>query len=59
MDDWDQNAKINSVSFKKRNYFKCLFQRNTVLLKIIDHHKWPPEVMAVQHKCMGASASLK
>ena len=47
MDDWDWNAKINSVSFKKGNYFKCLFQRNTVLLKILDHHKWPPEVMTV------------
>ena len=36
-----------------------LFQRNTVLLKILDHCRRPPEIMTVPLKCMAASAPLK
>ena len=36
----------------------CL-KKNTVPLKILDHCKWPPEIMMVSLKCMAASASLE
>ena len=35
----------------------CL--KETVPLKILDHCKWPPEIMMVPLKCMTASATLK
>ena len=37
----------------------CLFQRKRVPLKILDHCKWPSEIMTVPWKCMAASALLK
>ena len=37
----------------------CLFQGNTVPLKILDHCKWLSEIMTVPLKCMAASALLK
>ena len=46
-------------TFEKRDDYKCLFQINTVLLKILDHCKRPPEIMTVPLKCMAASAPLK
>ena len=39
----------------KTDDYKCLFQRKTVPLKILDHCKWPPEIMTVPLKCMAAS----
>ena len=47
------------MSLKKKNDCKCLFQINRVLLKILDHFKWPPERMMVPLKCMVASVPLK
>ena len=44
---------------ENRDDFKCLFQRNTVPLKILDRCKWPPEVITVSFKYMAASALLK
>ena len=35
----------------------CL--KEAVPLKILDHCKWPPEIMVVPLKCMAANASLK
>ena len=35
----------------------CL--KNTVLLKILDHCNWHPEIMMASLKCMAASAPLK
>ena len=35
----------------------CL--KETVPSKILDHCKWPPEIMMVSLKCMAASATLK
>ena len=46
-------------SYEKRDDCKCLFKRNTVALKKLDHCKWPPEVMMVTLKCIIASAPLK
>ena len=48
-----------TLYLQKRDNCKCLFKRNTVLLKILDHCKWPTEIMVVQFKCMIASAPLK
>ena len=44
---------------EKSDDCKCLSQRNTVPLKILDHSKWPPEIMMVRHKCMAESTPLK
>ena len=46
-------------TFEKRDDCKCLFQRNTVPMEILDHCKWPPEIMTVPLKWMAASAPLK
>ena len=46
-------------TFKNRDDCKCLFKRNTVPLKILDHCKWPPKIMVVPLKCMAASVPLK
>ena len=46
-------------TFEKRDDCKCLFQRNTVPLKILGHCKKFPEIMMVPLKCMAASAPLK
>ena len=54
--NWRQ---INSISLKIRDDYKCLFQRKTVPWKIVDHCKWPPEIMTVPLKCIAASAPLK
>ena len=45
--------------FEERDDCKCLFQGNTVLLKILDQCKWPPKIMAVPLKCMSACTPLK
>ena len=45
--------------FEERDDYKCLFQGNTVLLKILDQCKRPPKIMAVPLKCMAASTPLK
>ena len=51
---------VNSNNtYEKRDDFKCLFKRNTVPLKILDHCKCPPELMMVILKCMAESALLK
>ena len=39
--------------------FKCLFQRKTESLKILDLFKWPPEIMTVPLQYMAACATLK
>ena len=36
-----------------------ILKENTIPLKILDHCKWPPEIMTVPLKCMPASAPLK
>ena len=46
-------------TLEKMDGCKCLFQRNRVPLKILDHFKWFPEIMAVLLKCITASAPLK
>ena len=49
--------KLNT--FKNRNQCKCLFKRNIVPLKVLDHCKWPPKIIMVPLKCMTASVPLK
>ena len=49
--------KLNT--FENRDNCKCLFQRKTVPLKILNHCKRPPEKMTVPFKCTDATASLK
>ena len=49
--------KLNT--YEKKDDCKCLFKRNTVPLKILDHCKSPPEIMMVPLKCMAASTPLK
>ena len=39
---------------EKRDGCKCLFKRNTVPLKILDHWNWTPEIMMIPLKCMAA-----
>ena len=46
-------------TLEKMDGCKCLFQKNRVPLKILDHCKWFPEIMAVLLKCITASAPLK
>ena len=46
-------------TYENRDDCKCLFNRNTVPLKILDQCKWPPEKMMVQLKYMAASAPFK
>ena len=45
----------------KTDDYKCLFQKKTVPLKILDHCKckWHPEIITVPLKCMAASTALK
>ena len=51
---------LNLLSaYEKKDDYKHLFKRNTAPLKILDHCKWPPEIMMVPLKCMAASAPLK
>ena len=51
---------VNQLNtYEKRDDCKCLFKRNTVPLKILDHRKWPPEIMMLPLKCMAANAPLK
>ena len=50
----------NSLNtFENRNNCKCLFKRNRVPLKILDHCKWSPKIMVVALKCMAVSVPLK
>ena len=58
MDGCNSNSELAHV-FENRHDCKCLFQSNTVPLKILDHCKPPPEIMTVQFKYMAASALLK
>ena len=58
MDGCNWNREITQYLWKKDDC-KCLFQRNTVPLKIVDHCKWPPEIMTVLLKYMAASALRK
>ena len=51
--------RINAISLKKWMTAKCLFQRNTVSLKILGHCKTPPEIIMVPLKYIAASAPLK
>ena len=59
--EWTATTGIANYinTFDKRDDYKYLFQINTVLLKILDHCKRPPEIMTVPLKCMAASALLK
>ena len=45
--------------FKNKYDCKCLFQRNTIPLKMQDCCMWPSEIMTVPPKYMDASAPLK
>ena len=58
MDGCNWNCELSQY-FWKRDDCKCLFQRNTVLLKTVGHCKRPSEIMMVLHKCMAASSPLK
>ena len=51
--------RINSIPLKKGMTTSACFKETSVLLKILDHCKRPPEKMTVVLKCMAASASLK
>ena len=55
---WNWTCELTLYLWKKDNC-KCLFKRNTVPMKILDHCKWPPETMMVQLKCMAAISPLK
>ena len=56
---YDQcNSKFRHFS-RSDDDCRCLFKKNTVPLKILDHCKWPPEMMMVSLKCMAASAPLE
>ena len=46
-------------TYEKKDDCKCLFKRNTVPLKILDHCKWPPEIIMVPLEYMAANATLK
>ena len=49
--------EINSVPLKKG--MTALLQRNKVPLKILDHCKWPPEIMTVTLKMYGCKWSFE
>ena len=59
MDGWLQlGLRNNSIPLKKGMTTSACF-KETLLLKIPDHCKRPPEIMTVPLKCMDASAPLK
>ena len=45
--------------FENTNNYKCYFLRNTIPLGMLDHCKWPSEIMTVPLKYMAAGAPLK
>ena len=51
--------RVNTTFLKNKDHYKCLFQRKTVPLKILDPGEWLPEKIAVPLKCMTACAPLK
>ena len=44
--------------FEKRDDCKCLFHRNAVPLKKLEHCKWSPELITVPLKYMTAGVPL-
>ena len=58
MDGCNWNYELTQYHWKKRMTTSACF-KETVLLKILDHCKRPPEIMTVPLKCMAASAPLK
>ena len=60
MDLMSATGMVNWLNtFEKRDDCKCLFQRNTISFKKLDHCKQPPGIMIVPLKYMTASAPLK
>ena len=51
--------RITSISLKTGMIANAYFKETQHLWKILDHCKWPPEIMAVRRKYLAASALLK